>query len=64
MKVGLKLCYRLAMKRDDVVNVQNTTNENLVFSIEDHARRVALVVHGIDHGLMATGGNGELGSVS
>ena len=50
MKVGLKLCYRLAMKRDDVDNAQNTTNDNLVFSIEDHARRVALVGHGIDHG--------------
>jgi len=45
-------------------NVHDTTNDNLVFSIEDHARRVALVGHGIDHGSMATGGNGELGSVS
>ena len=45
-------------------NVHDTTNDNLVFSIEDHARRVAIVGDGIDHGLMATDGNGQLGSVS
>jgi hypothetical protein len=53
MKVGLKLCYRLAMKPDNVVNVQDATNDDLVFSIEDNTCRLALIGHAINPGLIS-----------
>ena len=53
MKVGLKLGYRFVVKRDNVVVVQDTTNNFFAYSIEDHTDRVVLVDRGIDHGLIS-----------
>lgn len=52
VKVELKLCYRLATARDDVVNLRDATNDDLVFCIQDRARFLALVGHGIGHALI------------
>lgn len=52
VKVGLKLFHRVAVKGNYVVNILDAPNNDLVLRIEDHARRVALVRHEIDHGLI------------
>ena len=50
VKLRFELRHRLAVERDDVVDVLNAPDNDLVFCIKDHAGSVALVGHKVDHG--------------
>jgi hypothetical protein len=52
LEAGLKLGHGFAVKRNDVVDVQNPADDDLVFGIEEHAGGVAPVGHGVFHGLI------------
>ncbi len=51
VEVCLELRDRFTVERNDVVDVENSPDNDLVFGIEGHAGDIASVGHRVDHGL-------------